>query len=131
MYSRDCAIRPGQSITIEVSNKPYVDQLIPPESNDYRWADLATIEIFDTENCQIVSASMEAITGKPGWYTYRFQTTESMVKGVYKVIVRLSTYITPPSPSGSPSTSGSSGSPDTETMTDVKVSYFTLMGLEF
>jgi len=54
-----------------------------------------------------------------------------MVKGVYKVIVRLSTYITPPSPSGSPSTSGSSGSPDTETMTDVKVSYFTLMGLEF
>jgi hypothetical protein len=129
MYSKDCAIRPGQSVTIEVSNKPYVDQLIPPESNDYRLADSASIQIFDTENLLIVDTEMLPIAGRYGWYTYRFQTTEDMVKGVYRVVVRLTTSSTTPSPSGSPATSGSSGSPSTETLKDVKVSYFTLMDL--
>lgn len=133
MYAKDCAIRPGQSIIIEVSNKPYVDQSVPPESNDYRWADSATIEIWDTETQIIINTDMSAISGKPGWYSYRFQTTEDMVKGVYRVVVRLTT-ATSSTPgtsgtSGSPGTSGTSGSPTSETMTDVKVSYFRLMDL--
>ena len=131
MYARDCAIRPGQSITIEISNKPYVDLLVPPESNDYRWADDATIEIFDTENTRIVNADMSVVPGKPGWYTYRFQTTDDMVKGVYRVVVRLTTAVggSTPGTTGTSGTSGTSGSPATETMSDVKVSYFRLMDL--
>lgn len=129
MYARDVAIRPGQSVTIEISNKPYADQSIPPESNDYRWADIATIEIYDTENCLIVSNSLSPIVGRPGWYSYRFQTLETYQKGVYRTVVKLTTYVTPPSPSGSPGTSGSSGSPTVETLSDIKVSYFRIMDL--
>jgi hypothetical protein len=129
MYSKDCSIRPGQSITIEVSNKPYADQTIPPESNDYRWADSATIEIWDTETQIIVSDTMSVISNRPGWYTYRFQTTEDMVKGVYRVVVRLTTAVSGTGTTGSTGTSGTSGNPSSETMTDVKVSYFRLMDL--
>jgi hypothetical protein len=32
MYAKDVALRAGQSVTIEVSNKPYVDKSIPPQS---------------------------------------------------------------------------------------------------
>lgn len=132
MYAQDCAIRPGQSITIEVSNKPYADTSIPPESNDYRWADLATIEVWDTETQIIVSDTMTAITGRPGWYTYRFQTTENMVVGIYRVVVRLITAVEGTgtvSSTGTSGTTGTSGSPSSDTMTDVKVSYFRLMDL--
>ncbi len=129
MYAQDCAIRPGQSITIEVSNKPYADTSIPPESNDYRYADSATIEIWDTETQRIVEDTMTAITGRPGWYTYRFQTTEDMVVGVYRVVVRLTTQVAGSGTVSSTGTSGTSGNPSTDTMTDVKVSYFRLMDL--
>lgn len=130
MYARDCAIRPGQSVTIEVSNKPYADQSIPPESNDYRWADSAEIEIWTTE-CEekLVDEEMTPITGRPGWYTYRFQTTEAMTKGIYRVVVRLTTETPSTSGTSSISTSGTSGNPSTDVMTDVKVSYFTIMDL--
>lgn len=132
MYAQDCAIRPGQSITIEVSNKPYADTSIPPESNDYRWADSATIEVWDTETQIIVSDTMSAIPGRPGWYTYRFQTTENMVVGIYRVVVRLITAVESTgtvSSTGTSGTTGTSGSPSPDTMTDVKVSYFRLMDL--
>lgn len=129
MYAKDCAIRPGQSVTIEVSNKPYVDQLIPPESNDYRWADSAAIQIYGTEDELLIDDTMDAITGRPGWYTYRFQTTTDMVKGVYRVVVTLSTSVSGTGTAGSTGTSGTSGNPSDDTMTDVKVSYFNIMDL--
>jgi len=136
MYAKDIAIRVGQSVTIEVSNKPYVDKSIPPQSNDFRWADGATIEVHDSEDNLIVSTEMDKIYERPGWYTYRLQTSETWTKGIYRVIVRLTSNTTP-SPSGSPGTSGtpsSSGNPSTSgnpglTMSDVKVSYFRLMDL--
>ena len=142
MYSKDAAIRAGQSLQIEVSNKPYVDMSIPPEANDYRWADCARIQIFDTEDNILVDTEMCPITSRPGWYTYRFQTLETMQMGVYRVIVRLFTGINPPSPSGSPApsgcpgdgvtcaTTGSSGCPiPGQPLSDVKVSYFRIMDL--
>ncbi len=136
MYAKDVAIRAGQSVTVEVSNRPYIDQTIPPESNDYRWVDCAMIEIYDTENCMVACAEMDKIYTRPGWYSYRLQTKECWQKGVYRVVVRLTTNMSPgPSPSGSP---GSSGCPDTsgcptsggpDVVSDVKVSYFRLMDL--
>lgn len=129
MYAQDCAIRPGQSITIEVSNKPYADTSIPPESNDYRWADSASIEVWDTETQRIISDTMTAIPSKPGWYTYRLQTTEDMVVGIYRVVIRLITSVEGPGTVGSTGTSGTSGNPSPNVMTDVKVSYFRLMDL--
>jgi uncharacterized membrane protein YgcG len=145
MYAKDIAIRVGQSITIEVSNKPYVDKSIPPQSNDYRWADGATIEVHDPEDSLIVMTEMDKIYERPGWYTYRIQTGENWTKGIYRVIVRISsgtpgtsgTSGTSGSPgtsgtSGSPGTSGTSGTPGTSgqpLMSDVKVTYFRLMDL--
>jgi hypothetical protein len=138
MYAKDIAIRVGQSVTIEISNKPYVDRSIPPQSNDFRWADGATIEIHDPEDNLLVSTDMEKIYERPGWYTYRLQTSETWAKGIYRVIVRLSSNSTPGT-SGTPSTSGvgssgTSGTPSTSgspslPMSDVKVSYFRLMDL--
>lgn len=127
MYAKDIAIRVGQNVTIEVSNKPYVDRSIPPQSNDFRWADGATIEIHDPEDNLIISTEMDKIYERPGWYSYRLQTEENWAKGIYRVIVRLNSTVNP-SPSGSPGTSGTSGSPSYN-MTDVKVSYFRLMDL--
>lgn len=126
MYAKDIAIRVGQSVTVEVSNRPYVDRSIPPQSNDFRWADLATIEIHDPEDNLIVSAPMEKILERPGWYSYTLQTQETWYKGIYRVVIRLTSAI--PSPSGSPGTSATSGAPTTN-VSDVKVSYFRLMDL--
>ena len=124
MYAKDIAIRAGQSVTIEISNKPYVDKTIPPQSNDFRWADGATIEIHDSEDNLIVSTEMDKIYERPGWYTYRLQTGETWAKGIYRVIVRITTDGTP----GTSGTSGTSGGPG-PAMSDVKVSYFRLMDL--
>jgi hypothetical protein len=135
MYSKDAAIRPGQSITIEVSNKPYVDREIPPESNDYRWADRAYIEIYDPENALVANTQMDKIGDRIGWYTYRYQTTSSSLKGIYRVVVKMEVGSETPSTSGSSGspntveTTGSSGSPSSDYMTDVKVSYFHVMDL--
>ena len=127
MYAKDVALRAGQSVTIEVSNKPYVDKSIPPQSNDYRWADGATIEVHNPEDCLIVCTEMDKIYERPGWYTYRLQTDECWTKGIYRVIVRLSTNVTPGT-TGTSGTPPSSGGPTT-TMSDVKVTYFRLMDL--
>ena len=139
MYAKDAAIRAGQSVTIEVSNRPYIDQSIPPESNDYRWVDCATIEIYDTENCLIAHSEMDKIYTRPGWYSYRLQTKEHWQKGVYRVVVKLATNLTPGTSgtSGTPSTTGcgtisTTGCPSSgcgEEVSDVKVSYFRLMDL--
>jgi hypothetical protein len=141
MYARDTAIRAGQSVQIEVSNKPYIDMTIPPELNDYRYADIAKIEIWEPLNStKIVDDCMVPIIGRPGWYSYRFQSTECSAMGVYRVVVRLHTFINPVPPSGSPApsgcpdtpcTTGSSGCPypSNDCLTDVKVSYFTIMDL--
>lgn len=103
MYAKDIAIRAGQSISIEISNRPYVDKTIPPESNDYRWADEASIEIYNTEDRLIAKSRMEKIYSRPGWYSYRLQTYEHWAKGVYRVVVKLKTYLGPcPPPSGCP-----------------------------
>jgi hypothetical protein len=127
MYAKDVALRAGQSVTIEVSNKPYVDKSIPPQSNDYRWADGATIEVHNPDDSLIVSTEMDKIYERPGWYTYRLQTDEFWTKGIYRVIVRLSTNVTPGT-TGTSGTPDSSGGPAT-TMSDVKVTYFRLMDL--
>jgi hypothetical protein len=129
MYAKDAAIRAGQSLTVEVSNKPYVDKSIPPQSNDFRWADNATIQVFSPEDDLIVNADMEKIYGRPGWYTYRIQTKETWCKGIYRVVVRVITEFGTPGTSGTSGTgtSGTSGNPDP--LSDIKVSYFRLMDL--
>jgi hypothetical protein len=138
MYARDVAIRAGETVVINVSNKPFTDMTVPPELNDYYWADNAHIEIFDTENNKIVSDCMTEIPNKPGWYCYVFRTQTNYAQGIYRVVVRIATYKNGPPPSGSPSpsgtcspsTTGSSGCPlPCDALIDVKVSYLRIMDL--
>lgn len=108
MLSSDSNFRQGENITIEVSNKPYVDFSIPPMSNNYRWVDFSNIKIYcppdnilyqetnliDLPNSElVVDAPLKINPKKVGWYFYRYQLPCTAPIGVWKVIISLSSFV--------------------------------------
>lgn len=150
----DADFRIGDNITFEVSNKPYTDFEIPPESNDFRWADEAKIRIYSPRNeCHKtvpaddwvleVESPMNINESRVGWYWYRHQTSIDDCVGLWKVEFELTTCL----PKGTPATtspcltggsetvsvesSGSSGDVSlTEPCTAISIQYFRLMPRE-
>lgn len=141
MMTRDNAFRIGENIKIIVSNRPYVDLSIPPESNDYRSVDSSTIKFYDPCGELVEEGEMCEFPTKTGWYFYRFQTNETMRKGGWKVVVTLGNWVPvcgydpcadTPSTTGTTGTSGTSGSgPANHEWIQTKViNRFSLMDLE-
>lgn len=151
----DTDFRLGDNITFEVSNKPYTDFEIPPESNDFLWADEAKIRIFSPTQPNFpktipandwvleVESPMNINQSKVGWYWYRYQTDLEDCPGLWKVEFELTTCL----PKGTPATtspcltggtettstesSGSSGDVSlTEPCTALSVHYFRVMPRE-
>ena len=120
----------GDSIRFVVSNRPYIDPTVPPDLNDYRWAESTNIKIYDPSGELILDEDM-CRTERIGWYVYTYQTDCSATCGigVYRVDVTLCSTIVDEcfttqttGSSGSIGTSGTSGS--SSQCCDVAVSYF-------
>jgi hypothetical protein len=109
----DSDFRQGDSVTIEISNQPYVDFEIPALSNDFRWCDYSSIKIFappdNIDNILInvpdlppteivVDAPLKINPARVGWYFYRYSIPCDAPVGLYKVELTLSTFV----PSGTP-----------------------------
>jgi hypothetical protein len=125
----DADFRRGDSVTIEVANKPFVDFEIPPESNDFRWCDYSNIKIYappdniDFININVpdlpatelmVDAPMKINPSKVGFYYYRYILPCDAPTGLWKVVLTLSSFI----PNGTPTESTTvctSGGPITGT----------------
>jgi hypothetical protein len=104
----DNDFRQGDSITIEVSNKPFVDFEIPPESNDYRWCDFSNIKIYcppdnifydntnlvDLPPTQLVyDGPLKINPARVGWYYYRYSIPCDGAVGVWKIVLTLSSFV--------------------------------------
>jgi hypothetical protein len=105
----------GDVATIIATNRPFTDMTVQSQVNDYRWADSANIKIYNEKNERVADAEMCPITGKVGWYYYRYQTTCDCGTGVHRVEITMTTAVedcsSPPTTgaSGDPGTSGTSG----------------------
>jgi hypothetical protein len=112
----DSDFRQGDSVTIEVSNQPFVDFEIPQLSQNYRWCDYSNIKIFcppdniDNINVNVpdlppteivVDAPLKINPARVGWYYYRFPIPCDAPVGVWKVELTLSTFV----PIGTPTDS--------------------------
>jgi hypothetical protein len=106
----DADFRRGDSITFEVSNRPYVDRTVPMSLNDYRVADLAWIKIYEPCGNLFVDCPMTPCADRIGWYLYRLQTDENYPVGLYKVDISLTNTVPE---SSTVCTSGTSGTPGT------------------
>lgn len=125
----------GDTAVIQATNKPLIDMTIAPSLNDYKWADEAIIRIYDPRNNLIVDSPMCQVTGKVGWYYYRYKTVCECGIGIFRVeVVMRTTVATCITPSTSAvdttGTSGTSGDPGTEVCEDIQVSYFRVMSKE-
>jgi hypothetical protein len=85
----DQAYRRGDAITFVVKHKPFIDLSIPPSANDYRPASCMNISIWSEDLGEelLTSAEMRQVPNRPGWYFYRYQTTKTMLEGVYTAII--------------------------------------------
>jgi hypothetical protein len=130
--------RRGESVTFEVSNKPYVDRSVLPSLNDYRAATYAWIKIYDPCDNIFIDCPMKACPDRIGWYLYRMQTDDQFPLGLYKVDVSVVNNVPE---SDTTCTSGTSGDSDTSgtsgasgepipnyTATSKAVKYFRLIG---
>jgi hypothetical protein len=91
--TKDASYRIGDNVKIIVSNKPYVDLNIPPESNDYRWAEYAYIKIIDPCARIIKEDSLCPFTERIGWYFYNFQLEDGMKEGIWKIEITLTSNV--------------------------------------
>jgi hypothetical protein len=135
MLTRDAEFRTGDSITVLIKNRPYVDFEVPPDLNDFRNCDATSIKIYDPDEELIVDDVLRN-TEEPGWYYYRYQTSVNDKIGLYKIVVELQTEVevgsktTAISPSTT-GTTGTSGVPETtEMISDVQIRYFRLNSRE-
>lgn len=145
----DADFRVGDNITIEVSNKPYSDFEIPPESNDFLWADSAIIRIYapikpnfpkviPADDWELmVESPMFINQSKVGWYWYRHQSNLEDTPGLWKVELELITNLPvgisslTPSPTGDVESPSGSGDVDLfEPCTALSVHYFRLLPRE-
>jgi hypothetical protein len=125
---QDTDFRLGDSITFEVSNKPYVDRTVIASQNEYRAADLAWIKIYDSCGSIFVDCPMTECTDRIGYYLFRIQTNDQFPVGLYKAVVTLSNTL-PAMTTCTSGTSGTSGSPDiiTNQASNTSVKYFRIM----
>ena len=84
----DTVYRIGDSITLLLKHKPFIDLGLPPSSNDYRDATCVSFAIYDStvEDTQILEGTMKRVPNRSGWYFYRYQTKRGMNPGLYTVI---------------------------------------------
>ena len=148
MLTKDAEFRLGDTITIFIKNRPYIDFEVPPDLNDYRDADFTEVKIYDPNEKLILQSPLRK-TGEYGHYYLRFSTNLDNCLGLYKVVVKLSTEVplgeltsslTIPSTGigttgvGTTGTTGSSGDngliPTTEIISDVQIRYFRLNSKE-
>jgi hypothetical protein len=127
----------GDTVVVQATNKPLIDMTIAPSLNDYKWADEAIIRIYNPRNELIVDAPMCRITGRTGWYYYRYKPvcSNDCGIGVYRVEVVMRTTVATcvtPDTSGvdTTGTSGTSGDPGTEVCEDLQTNYFRIMSKE-
>lgn len=87
----DPVFRVGDSITIKVNVKPFVDVSIPPSANDYQNVSCVKLGIYDPNDELVEDNSgeertMTQVPNRPGQYFYRYQTTPDMQPGEYTAI---------------------------------------------
>lgn len=123
----------GDTVTLVIGNKPYVDLTVPPDLNDYRNAETARVKIYDPAGNLIVDDDLCQVPNRPGWYSYNYRTScEGCVFGIYKVEVTMESCnvgcgtvaTTGCATTGS---SGTSGTPDQSVCSDTAVDYFRIM----
>jgi hypothetical protein len=127
----DSDFRQGDSVTVEVSNKPFVDFEIPAESNDYRWCDFSNIKIYcppdnvDNNNVNLIDLPPTEIVydgplkinpARVGWYFFRYSIPCDAPVGLWKIEVTLSSFV-PIGTSTDSTTVCTTGSPITGTPT--------------
>jgi hypothetical protein len=138
MLTKDAEFRIGDTITIFIKNRPYIDFEVPPDLNDFRDCDFTELKIYDPNKKLILETPLRK-AGKPGWYYFRFNTNTDNCLGLYKVVVKLSTEVavgelttslTPPSTGVG--TTGTTGTPleTSELISDVQIRYFRLNSKE-
>lgn len=147
--TRDASFRIGDTFKVIISNKPYVDMTIPPESNDYRWAEYSCIKIFDSCERLIIEDSMCPFENRIGWYYYNFNIPLSAKTGLWKVEITLGAHIpkcgvdactipttaaistpTYTCPTTSTGTTGTSGNPYYDLVENKVINYFRVINLE-
>lgn len=86
--NHDSAYRVGDSVTVVIKSKPFIDVTLPPSSNEYRKVSCMKIAMYDSteEENLIHNGEMTEVPNRPGWYFYRWQTTPDMKPGVYTLI---------------------------------------------
>lgn len=84
----DTVYRIGDSITLLLKHKPFIDLGLPPSSNDYRDATCVTYAIYDSTEIEtkLTEGVMKRVPNRTGWYFYRYQTVRGMNPGLYTVI---------------------------------------------
>jgi len=155
--TRDAAFRLGDTFKVIVSNKPHVDLGIPPESNDYRWAEYAGIKIYNPCDELQVNDCMCGFENRVGWYYYHFPIPLDALTGLWRIEVTLGAHlpkcgidpctipttasITQPTSScpttampttgaGTTGTSGTSGNPYYDLVENKAINYFRVVNLE-
>lgn len=91
----DNIYRIGDSITLLLKHKPFIDLSIPPDSNEYRDATCVNFAIYDDTSSEtlITQGQMKKVPNKNGWYFYRYQIPDNINPGVYTVIFTSTTRI--------------------------------------
>lgn len=120
----------GENVMISVSNRPWLDMTVPPESNDYMSAQYASIKIYGPCDELLMDDYMCEMVDRVGWYYFSYQTTEECNKpGLHKVVVELGCEF--PVCGGqtvcSTGSSGTSGSPEQDMVVSKKVHYFRIV----
>lgn len=139
MLTKDTQFRVGDSITILIKNRPYVDFSVPPDLNDYRDCDYTSIKIYNPCGDVVIDDVLNK-ANHPGWYFYRLTTEDDDKIGLYRVEVSLYTVVSRGEPTesapttGSPitgestETTGTTGIPeDAQLLRDVQVRTFRLV----
>lgn len=109
---QDTDFRLGDSITVEVSNRPYVNRDVTPSQNDLREATSAWIAVYDPCDNLFIDCPMTACSDRIGYYLYRIQTDDNYPLGLYKIKVTLTNTVPESLNACTSGTSATSGTPD-------------------
>ena len=96
----------GTSITIEVSNRPYLDRTVPPSSQNLMPVSNANIKVFDPCGNLFIDCPMVACPDRIGYYLFRIQTDDEFPTGLFKVEIYLENMVPEFYGVCSPSTTG-------------------------
>lgn len=91
--TRDAVFRLGDTFKVIMSNKPYVDLTIPPESNDYRWAEYVGIKIYNPCEELVADDCMCGFENRIGWYYYHYAIPIDGQVGIWRVEMTVGAHI--------------------------------------